>query len=283
MSKSLFVSISMLVLVYVSETLAAVNIPWSTTFNCPDWNMFSDPLNCDGISKKGAWTATPGNYYEQITSAANNPGGAGGKGQRHWVGDGTNNNSGSIQINFNQNQSRFWFRWYQRWQSGFGSNWDTFKNVWFEANTGSRIVFHTGRPGIGGIDLNPPDGNTSVNNVAYGSTFYPGGTSDGSWHAFEVFLDFPNSTWRVWIDGNMVAEKTNVNFSGATSVQYIILPENVKNVSNGQVMYIDFDDLSITNATPSARDAHGNPFIGLIGGPGGEAINTPAGFSFSGN
>lgn len=245
---------------------AAIDLPWSTTYNCADWNQFSDPLNCDGISKKGSWTATPGSYSEQITSAANYPGGDGGKGQRHWVGDGTNNNSGSIQINFNTNQSRIWMRWYQRWQSGFTSNWDTFKNVWFEANTSSRMVFHTGRPGIGGIDLNPPDGNTSVSNVAYGSSFYQGGTSDGSWHCFEVFLDLPNSTWRVWINGNLVAESTTVNFSGATSVQYIILPENVKNVSNGQVMYIDFDDVAITNSTPSGRDASGNPYIGPIGG-----------------
>jgi hypothetical protein len=267
MYKIIYLSIAAF-LFTTSNAFAGINLPWSTTFNCSDWNKYSDPLNCDNISKKGAWTAEPGAYNEQITQSANYPGGAGGKGQRHWIGDGTNNNSGSIQINFNSSQKRFWMRWYQRWQAGFSPNWDTFKNVWFEPNNGGRIIFHTGRPGIGGIDLFPPDSSTEVRNVGWGSSFYTGGTSDGSWHSFEVHLDIPNKIWKLWINGKLITEKSNVDFAGASSILYIGLPSNVKNVSNGKVMYVDFDDVAISNTG----------YIGPIGG-GGDPLSAPTGFS----
>jgi len=254
-------------MIFPITAAAGVDLPWSTTYNCSDWNRFSDNLSCNGISKMGSWTVSPEGYHEQITAAANHPGGGGGKGQRHWVGNGTNNNSGSIKIDFNQPQSKFWMRWYQRWEAGFTSNWDTFKNVWFEGDGGSRNVFHTGRPGIGGIDLYPPDENTGVSGVGYGSSFYKSGVSDGSWQAFEVHVDIPNNTFKAWINGVLVADNRNVNFGSTSAIVYIILPENCKNVSNSRSMYIDFDDVAISNTG----------YIGPIagGGGGGSQDTTP--------
>ena len=83
---------------------AAVPLPWSTTYNCPDWTQ-SDGLNgvvqCDGLTGEGGWTCDNGDgtvREEHITVLANYPGGGGGKGQRHWLGDGINNISGGMRI-----------------------------------------------------------------------------------------------------------------------------------------------------------------------------------------
>src|SRR3972149_10751908 len=70
--------------------MAAFTLPWTTTFNCADWPNYSATLNCDGIGKGLADSITYGQttYWEQVTADANYPGGGGGKGQRHWMGDG---------------------------------------------------------------------------------------------------------------------------------------------------------------------------------------------------
>ena len=78
---------------------AAINLPWSTTYNCPDWAQSNGlyNVNCDGLTGFGDWTCNNGDgtiREEQITAAANYPSGGGGKGQRHWLGDGVNNISG---------------------------------------------------------------------------------------------------------------------------------------------------------------------------------------------
>src|SRR5881296_3316998 len=72
-------------------TVGAASLLWQTTFNCPkDWTQsmgLADALVCaagDGISGSGAWTSTGHPLGDEITLAANNPGGGGGRGFRHW-------------------------------------------------------------------------------------------------------------------------------------------------------------------------------------------------------
>lgn len=267
---------------WTGESLGAVDLPWSTTFDCAEWTQYSDPLDCDGIGKKGSWTAEPGAHYEEIIADANYPGGGGGLGKRHWVGNGTNNNSGGITIDFDQNPERLWIRWYQRWQTGFTANWGTFKNIWFERNDGTRMVFHTGCAGSDqhsdGIDLNPPDNTTCTRNVGFGYSFYPGGVSDGSWQCFEVHIDIPASTWKVWINGDSIVERTDVDFAGAQWVDFLLVPVNTKNVDNPDPpMYVDMDDFAISTSgyigpLPSGGDV--TPPIRSEGQPAG---NLPAG------
>src|SRR5688500_1127099 len=83
--------------------LALINLPWSTTFNCPEWNqslgLLASIVKCNGLAGGGAWTSSAGSK-EQITSAANNPSGGGGRGQRSWIGDGVNNGSGGMSVSF---------------------------------------------------------------------------------------------------------------------------------------------------------------------------------------
>jgi hypothetical protein len=108
-----------IVLVLVWTTLfapaadAAVPLPWSTTYNCPDWKqsdgLYPPAINCDGLTGYGDWTTSDGKE-EQITAAANYPGG-GGKGQRHWLGDPLANNSGGTKIEWTSPQPEIWIRW----------------------------------------------------------------------------------------------------------------------------------------------------------------------------
>ena len=75
---------------------------WATTFNSPAWKQ-SDGLsrkavNCAGLSGFGAWHIK--GYEDQITAEANHPAGGGGKGFRHWEGDGSNRGGGGIFFQF---------------------------------------------------------------------------------------------------------------------------------------------------------------------------------------
>ncbi|MFZ3066075.1 MAG: fibronectin type III domain-containing protein, partial [Nitrospirota bacterium] len=120
---SLFILGMLLLLPNIAS--AAVNLPWSTTYNCPEWKQADGNPNCDGLTAYGGWVTTDGKE-EQITSAANYPGGAGGRGQRHWLGDGSANNSGGTKIEFTSPQSELWIRWYMRFQTGF--TWSDLQN-----------------------------------------------------------------------------------------------------------------------------------------------------------
>src|SRR5688572_26473950 len=101
---------------------------FQTTFDIPEW-LQTPPLvdtdaelapDGDGVEGSGGWTTLTGSL-DQITIAANNPAGGGGRGFRHWVGDGENNGGGSIRIKWTP-VFEMWFRYYIRFQSGFA--WD---------------------------------------------------------------------------------------------------------------------------------------------------------------
>ncbi len=92
---------------------------WETTFDCAEQDVLSG-FSCDGLTRYlGTNTSNTCGNYEQITSAANNPTGTGGRGQRHWYNDGTNLGSGGTQFSFSTVQSEFWYRWYMRYPLGF--------------------------------------------------------------------------------------------------------------------------------------------------------------------
>ena len=105
--------------VITASTLnAAVDLPWSTTYDCLEWDQSQGSPSCDGLALGGGWTCE--GLGEQITSDANYPNGAGGKGQRHWKGDGIDNvTSGGLSLAFQTPQKELWIRWYMRYEEGF--------------------------------------------------------------------------------------------------------------------------------------------------------------------
>jgi len=234
------------------DSQAAVNLPWSTTFNCADWNQYSDPLTCDGLSKSGSWTCSPQGYYEQITSAANYPNGDGGKGQRHWIGDGTSNNSGGLQISFASAQPELWIRWYFRYQSGF--KWSSLKHhklIYIRTAVGTSVIPEWyGSDGYRIYAVGGGGGYVCSSGCGW-NTIYPGGVSDGSWHYLEVHLKMDtngsNGVGQVWLDGVLKYTITNANFSTQPGWTWFNWPENAADPANGGCYYEDVDDIAISN------------------------------------
>jgi hypothetical protein len=199
---------------------------------------------------RSATCSQGGAYYEQITSAANNPEGGGGKGQRHWRGDGTNVSSGGTRITFAAPQDEVWIRWYGRYQADF--RWrnllytDTMirldNNTLFQFAGWNRLNVYAG----GSSHLSSTGGwDTVMRNGAIDA-----GTghrrSDGRFHRYELHLknNGSNGIAEAWVDGVRYLSYSNVNFG--TDFSYLILSGAGITPSNGGCFYFDFDDIAVS-------------------------------------
>lgn len=233
----------LLLILFVSSPVeAGVDLPWSTTFDCSEWAAPGNFPSCDGMSQGGDWSTSTGNY-EQITSSANNPNGGMGRGQRHWVGVGTNNNSGGIDINLNTPQTEVWIRWYMRWQAGkqeggmyklmyLGGvvDWD-YPGVPQHVPTGQLYMYSANQEWYSG--------------VGFGNSFYESGTSDGTWVCMEIHMDVTNKILQWWVDGNLVVNDTHDY--GSYDLSRIRVGGNQKDVLQSGDQYCDYDDIAINN------------------------------------
>ncbi len=252
-------------LICSSTAIAGIDLPWSTTYNCPDWNTYNDPLNCDGLLKWGGQylICNPqGNQYEQITLAANNPNGGGGKGERHWVGDGSNSNTGGLQLDFNTIQPEFWIRWYARWQPGFKWTAIGYEKLLYIWGSNPAVIpepvgwdgFHIALLGKGV----PPS--VACNSGCGWDTWHANGaldpltghrTADGSWHCLEVHLRMDtngsNGVLEFWLDGVKKISANNVPLGTTAGWTNFVLGSNQSSPNNGGCAYVDYDDIVISN------------------------------------
>jgi hypothetical protein len=257
-------------------------------------NTDCNDINDDGIYWRWSDSLVDGNPT-QTTADAQNPLSSGVRGARFWVGDGVNQNSGQIQIEFPTAQKELWIRWYMRYQEGF--NWDTL----FYNKT---VYLRTAWMGDPGTSLIPSllssyfsltaqgtsDPIYSFSDAGWDHTYGPG-ESDGSWHCFEVYIKMDTQSdpydgiGRMWLDGQLMGEYTNINYSNNNEGDarngwiFFDINNNQSDVDNANgsigepVAYVDYDDMVIYNQTPPNTDAQGNPFIGPIGW---ESINLQA-------
>ena len=185
----------------VSFVNASVSLPWSTTYNCGEWEGTSG-LSCSGLQIHGVTACDV--HYEQITSSADYSGGGGGRGQRHWENDGQNHNTGGFDLYFNSAQSQLWIRWYMRYQSGFAWNPLGYDKIFDIAST------------VGGYDAIVEFTYDRFDVVAQGASYHHyfdpgwtgimgGSTSDGQFHCYEVHLKMDtngaNGIAEFWLDG----------------------------------------------------------------------------------
>ena len=262
---------------FPSSSFGAINsLPWSTTFNCPEWDQASDgwdTINCDGLTAAvGDWYAS--GHGEQITTPANNPMGAGGRGQRHWMGEGgsgTAPGSGEIAYNF-PSSSNVYMRFYFRLQSGMPINAIKYWKLIYAYGGGNSFYMDTE---AGGLQISLYD-RSNRHTGSYGLADAYGSTvSDGSWHAMEVHFDMANGIFEYWFYPNGVDDptpkyrSTSVNYR-MSALDLIKFPENHKTTSGslpGGVMYADFDDIAIS--TTGRIGALGSGGGGSGGGGGG--------------
>lgn len=237
----------------------AVTLPWSCTFDCDDWLQYNDPLDCCGLNPGGSWTCgwTYGaTIYEQITSAANYPGGAGGKGQRHWLGPGENECSGGTYLYFATSQYDVYFRWYMRYQSGFQGG---------GGGTGNKVLYWFSNSVVGVLVMRWDSVNMSWEGFfpyVYSTgggwlDLFPSGISDGTWHYFEMRTKIETQTspangiWQLWVDGVQKANITNINYGLLGSGwEHVLIGSNVKGVLNSVCMAVDYDDIAIATTGP---------------------------------
>jgi hypothetical protein len=220
-------------------------------------------VTCDGIKKAGDWTTSKGSR-EQITTAANHPGGGGGRGQRHWVGQssGNTNGSGEVFFEFASRQQELYIRWFTRWQAGLKIGGNTAPIV-----TKQKLVYFVGQScGMSGgcvIDVEGGSWSWTVAGTSYtcgtgwaglfGSGSAP---SDGRWISLELHIKNAtsgqtNGIFQVWVDGAQVCKLTNIDFKGSTGFSGFLFPENGQfTVVGGADMYQDLDDVEIRTTGP---------------------------------
>ena len=247
----------------VSFADATVSLPWSTTFNCADWTQSSGlyNVNCDGLSGWGGWTCDNGDgtvKEEQITAAANNPNGGGGKGQRHWSGDGSTVNSGGIMASFNTTYPEIWVKWYMRYPLGF---------AWSPTKVEVKWIYFTGTPnayvgwsGFSSINFSTAStGNYSSNGIGWNQIMSAGPTDaygnkegDGLWHSYEAHLKAGTSTTSAdgvidfWIDGNLILHKTTAVMGTSVGWDHVGIGSNQGDPLNGGCMAVDYDDFVVS-------------------------------------
>lgn len=231
-----------------------VDLFWFTTYDCDEWTQSQGNPNCDGLAFYGGWTCN--GDEEQITSAANYPDGNGGKGQRHWVGDGVNQNSGSLKKEFSFVQSELWIRWYMRYESGFKWNplgydkWlyidvgdnDAVIPQWYGSD---KVNIHSAVYGNDGQNHPSPEGNGW-------NTIMNGPTSDGQFHCYEIHIKMDtngyNGVAEMWVDGVKKIEYTDVDYGTTSGWAWFVIGSNQSTPDNGRNMYVDFDDIAVSNA-----------------------------------
>src|SRR5688572_8689538 len=246
---------------YSGSAHAAITLPWSTTYNCPEmvqgtapWNAYPAVL-CDGIESYGGWTAN--GQGEQITSAANNPTGGGGRGQRQWNCDGQNCNSGGTSVTFSSSKTELYIRWYMRYQLGY---------TWSGGQPGYDKVWYLSTTDGGGSTIPEPAGNNQWNfhADASGGNYLPvgsgwaasqgGSTGDGLFHCYEIHMKMNtsgqnNGVGQYWIDGVSKGILTNINYGG-TAWTGTLIGSNQNAPANGGNRAVDFDDIAIRTTGP---------------------------------
>jgi hypothetical protein len=258
--------------------ITAATLVWQTTFNCNDWNEKMGLLDAnvcavgDGISGAGGWATSGHPNGDEITVAANNPAGAGGKGFRHWRGDGQNNNGGGLSINLPAPLPELWVRWYMRYQQGFtwaGGGPQYTKELYFnvDGRAPQHAVGFKGADSFGTTQFFPVSRN--IDGGPGWLSGQHGSTGDGLFHVYEIHMkrdtNGVNGVWEAWIDGTRAVLATDVNWGGAT-FSWFVLGDNQYNPANGGDRYTDYDDLAVS----------ATGYIGPIGGGTPTAPLAPA-------
>ena len=248
---------------------AQLTLPFSTTYNCAEQDQRTAGwVTCDGIKKHGDWTTSSGSR-EQITSAANYPGGGGGRGQRHWIGPsyGNTDGSGSVFFPFAAMQQEVYIRWHTRWQAGLKLGGITAPIL-----RAQKLVYFTGtncgQSGGCVFDIEGSGYSFTVNGTSVrcggGWDALFGGVnaaSNGQWISFVLRVknetnNANNGIVQAWANGQLVCDLQSVDFKGSTGFGGFAFPENHQFTTvNGADMYQDLDDVTISTTlamTPQA-------------------------------
>jgi hypothetical protein len=196
----------------------------------------------DGISGYGGWKHLS---EDHILAAANNPAGGGGKGFRHYRGNGQNRGGGGLFIALSSPVSEVWVRWYMRYQEGF--SWlngapHYIKDHYWRGNNQPIFGVEGARSwGFYARGAHP----SSLTWIASQG----GQTGSGKFDCYEYHIDQKTGTLEFWFNGARYLRKTGLNL-GAPGLQGFILGSNQNAVVGADTLdfYTDYDDLAISTS-----------------------------------
>ena len=306
----LFIFLILFLFLFINEGYAASTTLFSTSFvGCSsDVNYSSDGWACGTSPANILYNNTNAGVctssgYQQVSLAANYPGGGGGRGWRRYVCGGPNGSvspaTGSLMLNIPNHVSEFWLRFYTRWETGYA--WDNAAATGFPAGLDFQKVLYI-RPLSGnsgavmdlthadGMNMSAQDGQGRTGSTTFAAncsacgwnTLNPNGTSgtyganhgDNSWHAIEIHIKDQSGSgtrdgvWELWIDGVLKSSQNDINWStgspvGISSIQFMI---NHISTSHTTPKYNDIDDIAISTTG----------YIGLVNSTLPATPNPPA-------
>lgn len=261
--------ITLILLIFAATANAAAisTFPWSQSFDCAEYtptayNSWTPPTGCTDINAHNYISLS--GYQTTITSSANHTP-SGGNGLRFWDGAGFNSETTVLSVDFDSPQKEVWFRWYQRYESGYS---------WADQAYNKLLYIHAGASStgtyIGGFSIG---GGSEIHNQAvlwimdsayryvnssstynwnhvFGSN---DGTSDGRWVYIELHMlmdtDTTDGEGHIYIDGVLAGSDTSVNWSsGNATLQngFVHLAFDANQNSPDGTYYVDYDDLAVS-------------------------------------
>lgn len=270
--KILFYVLLGCVLTLPNISVAGVDLPWSTTFNCAE-QLQPNPVSCDGVTDGPSWgyyCNSNTTYKSGIIIDANNPGGGGGLGARFWTGDGSNQDSGTLSVAFNSPQPELYIRWYFKYPLGYA--WSALyydKWLYMHTDQGSDAIAEPYGPGnmdeivVGSQGPTVPPGSNLAYSPSGGwDTIMANGAivnghhvSDGAWHWAEVHIKMDtngsNGIGEIWTEGVKRVSATNMNWGTKTGWTWMHFKSNQALPANGaSCIPVYYDDMAIQATGP---------------------------------
>ena len=267
------------------------NGKWETSFEygaecVKHWQFYDEIGYCQDIENDDKWWyAYPSSYNDhdpdrKLTGVYADAAHTGNYGARFWAFDGTNKHSPTIRVYMPKPQPELWIRYYIRFQQGFNWSLQHYDKHLYLRTAGPYLI-----PGMSnGTFYIHSNGHAAGRNLYSSLTWNdhmgtPDNTSNGKWMCWEMYIkmdtDGTNGIERLWIDGNLVLNRNNINHSGGNADArqgwtWFDWHQNHNEIDNtngpigADYAYVDYDDMVIYNQTPPNVDEHGNPFIGPL-------------------
>ena len=237
----------------------SVTLPFSYSFNTAEWQGGSSPAPPSPFELiVNAYDSTT-----QITSGANYSGGAGGRGLRVQVYNGSNQNSDIIGVSFDSAQKELWVRIYIRFPLGF--KYDQSSPYGFY----HKFLYLYDNEGKANTVLGHNYDRLEVYAVKGGQVVYaddfcwndlwgtgPQSSSNGQWHCLEYHVkmdtDSTDGVADLWVDGVKSTSliSSSLNFSGGDAGirdgwGSIGINVNQAAPNNASDSYVDYDEFAI--------------------------------------
>ena len=269
-----------LLLITPLQAQSTISVPWSTSFDCDDWQQDGDPIPCPSEMSLGNqiyYCTGDGDIYSRISTTWNNPIGSGSRGFAVSWGDaeGTSgNNAATPMFTFSPQPSELYIRFYIKypttwtWSSGSFLKKILYIGTAAYANKAYLVYYGANKIALyiqqgGGMMWHQQDHTTCAmpssypdwgwnqlmageENNAYGQKY-----GDGEWHYIEVHLKSntssspANGVYELWVDGTVRDQHTEVEWDQSTFSQ-IDMMANGTYTDNGGCTYFGIDDIGIS-------------------------------------